>query len=228
MFQHGSCSLGVQTKVTGAPVINPPPPPPTGGAVAQGRAPGAEPKVVALIEGIGVGDTRALGEFYEEWFDRAFDLTRTITRRDESFCLDIVQDAMMKVIKKLRPGLGITTRPSLDAWFSRVVHTTAIDQLRREARRRRRELAPGIRDARGAEHPSADELAHLDERIKWLMGEVRRLDLEEASMVAMRYGQDRSLDSVGAEHGMTIGAAHGRIRRMLDRLRRSGKERFHD
>jgi RNA polymerase sigma factor (sigma-70 family) len=189
-----------------------------------------EPGVVSLITGIGAGDTRALALFYEEWFDRAFDLARTLTRRDEAFCLDVVQDAMMKVIHKLRPGLGITTRGSLDAWFARVVHTTAIDQLRREARRRKREVAPADREqrARGDVIPSADELAHLEERINWLTNEVRRLDSQEASLVAMRFGKDRSLEAVGEEHGMTVGATHGRIRRLLDRLRRTGKERFHD
>lgn len=186
-----------------------------------------DPGVVSLIAGIAAGDTRALGEFYEEWFDRAFDLARQLTRRDESFCLDVVQDAMMKVIRKLRPGLGIMTRGSLEAWFARVVHTTAIDLLRREARRRRREAAPAA-SARGEAPASADEVAHLEERITWLSAEVRRLDSGEASMVAMRYLQERSLEAVGEEHGMTGAAAHGRLRRLLGRLRIAGKERFHD
>jgi hypothetical protein len=33
---------------------------------------------------------------------------------------------------------------------------------------------------------------------------------------------------VGKEHNMSLGAAHGKLRRLFDRLRRSGKERFHD
>ncbi len=206
--------------MTGTPVINPPK------HVAGTGAPASEAAVVSLVEGIAKGDTAALGVFYEEWFDRAFDLTRTLTGRDESFCLDVVQDAMMKVIRKLRPALGITTRAALDAWFARVVHTTAIDQLRREARRRRRELGRTEPGAHAGAHASADELAHLDERIKWVAAEVRHLDSRETSMVVMRYGQDRSLESVGAEHGMTVGATHGRFRRLLERLRLAGKERF--
>lgn len=200
----------------------------SGERVRAARGGVAEPGVVALVEGIAAGDTRALAAFYEEWFDRAFDLARVLTRRDEAFCLDVVQDAMMKVIRKLRPGLGITTRASLDAWFTRVVHTTALDQLRREARRRKREGAQVERDALGGAMPGADEIAHLNERINWLTREVRRLEGEEASLVAMRFGKERSLEAVGEEHGMTVGAAHGRIRRLLDRLRRSGKERFYE
>lgn len=178
---------------------------------------------MALIAGIGAGETRALGVFYEERFDQGFELARRLTRRDESFCMDVVQEAMMKVIRKLRPSLGITSRRSLDAWFARVVHTTAIDLLRREARRRRSEGR--LREAPGG-GVSADRESELEERIRWLTGEVRRLDMEEASLVRMRFAGERSLEAVGTEHAMTAGAVHGRLRRLLGKLRMAGKERF--
>ena len=185
--------------------------------------------VVSMVRAIGRGESGALAVFYESWFDRAFDLARGLTRRDEAFCLDVVQEAMMKVIKKLNPSLGIRTRASLDAWFTRVVHTTAIDALRREARRRQRDAARAGPAARqGPDHPSAIDLAHIEERLAWLGSELRRLEGEEASLVTLRFAQDKSLEAVGEEHGMTAGAVHGRIRRLIERLRRSGKERFHD
>lgn len=197
--------------------------------VAQAAAVAAvqDTAVVKMIEGIAAGDSAALAAFYDEWFDRTFDLARRLTRRDEAFCLDVVQDVMMKVIAKLRPGLGITSRLSMELWFVRVVHTTAIDLLRREFRRHRRELGAdarrgGVQDA----HSSAAEVAQRRERLEWLTAEMSRMEREDASLVAMRFGSGRPLSSAGDEFGMTVGAAHGRLRRLLERVRRVGKERF--
>ena len=181
--------------------------------------------VTLLIAGIAAGDSGALATFYDQWFDRAYDMARHLTRRDESFCLDVVQEAMLKVIRKLRPSLGITSRASLDAWFARVIHTTAIDQLRREARRRGRESAP---PRPPGEHAAASEAVQLAERLNWLMSELSRLEREDASLMNGRFRGERSLEAVGAAHGLSGGAVHGRIRRVLERLRRAGKERFHE
>src|SRR5690606_3993650 len=43
------------------------------------------------------GDTEAFAQFYEIWFDRLVHMTRSITGRDESFCLDVTQDAMLRI-----------------------------------------------------------------------------------------------------------------------------------
>lgn len=201
--------------------------PPSSDAVVVVRCAttGPDAVVVRLIEGIARGDSAALTVFYDQWFDRAYDMARGLTRRDEAFCLDVVQDAMLKVIRKLRPALGITTRGGLDAWFTRVVHTTAIDQLRREARRHGREAGPR---KNAQEQPSASDLAQLDERLRWLTAELSRLEGEEAALVDGRFRGERSLEVVGAAHGLSGGAVHGRVRRVLERLRRAGKERFHE
>jgi DNA-directed RNA polymerase specialized sigma24 family protein len=181
-----------------------------------------DPHVVSMIEGIARGEAGALASFYDEWFDRGYDMACTLTRRDESFCLDVVQESMLKVIRSLRPSLGILTRRSLDAWFSRVGHTTAIDLLRRDSRRARRERRGARHDAAGA----APDAALLDEQIAWVAGELAALDHQDAALVAARFGQDRTLEAAGAAEGMTTGAAHGRLRRLLDRVRRAGKEKF--
>ena len=72
------------------------------------------------------GDAEALTGFYEAWFDRAFVLARALTRRDESFCLDVVQDARMRVVRSLPP---LEEAAALGRWMVRVVHTTALDLL---------------------------------------------------------------------------------------------------
>ena len=66
---------------------------------------------------------------------------RSITRRDEAFCLDVVQDVMMIVVKKM-PRLE--TEAALRAWMARTVSRAVTDRLRSEARRRRREAQRGV------------------------------------------------------------------------------------
>src|SRR5207237_963299 len=85
--------------------------------------------------------------FYRAWFDWSFRLAQRLTRRDESFCLDVVQEAMLRVARSMK---AMKSRTDLERWMSRVVHTAALDQLRRASRR-------GVRErARGSGGPRAD------------------------------------------------------------------------
>src|SRR5262245_11860434 len=67
-------------------------------AAAAERAPSATARLTLAIR---AGDAGAFATLYEAWFDRALALARSLTRRDESFCLDVVQDAMMRVVRAL-------------------------------------------------------------------------------------------------------------------------------
>jgi RNA polymerase sigma factor (sigma-70 family) len=90
----------------------------------------------ALTGRIAAGDESAFTEFYERWFASTLALCRAIRRRDEAFCLDVVQDVMMIVVKKM-PSLE--TESALRAWMTRTVSRRVTDCLRSEARRRLRE-----------------------------------------------------------------------------------------
>ena len=54
-----------------------------------------------LTAAIASGDTEALASLYREHFDSLYGQARRITGRDESFCLDVVQDAFMRVIRSI-------------------------------------------------------------------------------------------------------------------------------
>ncbi len=163
--------------------------------------------VRTLTRAIARGDEAAFERFYHDWFETAYAMARTLTRRDESFCLDVVQDAMMKAARSMKP---IDTHEQLTAWVRRVVHTTALDRLRADRRRLARERASPAH----ANTPSP-----LDERIEWVRAELGKLPPEERSLLSMRFGRSGALDTTAAAHGMTPGAAHGRIRRIIARMR---------
>ena len=160
-----------------------------------------------LTQAIAQGDERAFEAFYNDWFEPAFAMARTLTKRDESFCLDVVQDAMLKAARSMRP---IHTELQLQAWVRRVVHTCALNALRSERRRRARELAH-------ASNPSAI-IQPIDERIEWLREEIRKMPATDRSLLRLRFAHAATHKNAGASEGLTGASAHGRIRRAIARL----------
>jgi len=163
----------------------------------------------ALTRAAARGDTAAFGTIYERWFDRALSAAHRLTGRDESFCLDVVQDAMLRAARRLPP---LPDESALGAWLCRVVHRAALDRLRAERRRAARERAAADRGAHST------PLNTLDEDIAWLRAQLRELPPDEGWMLGARFGQSRTLAQVGATLGLSGDAAHGRIRRALRRV----------
>jgi RNA polymerase sigma factor (sigma-70 family) len=168
-----------------------------------------------LTAAIARGDAGAMGAFYEAWFDRAYAAARALTRRDESFCLDVVQEAMLRAARRMRP---LATEEDVARWMSRVVRTAALDLLRRESRRAARERVAATDGRAGGQDAEARE------RVEWVRARLVELPAEEAGLLRLRFWEDRTLDEAGRRTGMTGHAVHGRIRRVLSRLRLLARE----
>jgi len=198
--------------------VRPPPPSP---------AP-ASPDLAALSRAIARGDEAALAALYELWFDRALSLAGAATRRtplsSEAARLDIVQDAFVRVIRSIRP---MATAQDVERWLARIIKTTALDRMRRESRRLARERR---RPTDHAPPPPTDpdDAADLAERIAWLRARLEDLTEEERSLLGLRFGHGSTLDEAGAATGITGHAAHGRLRRAIDKLRLSARNLFHE
>lgn len=171
---------------------------------------------------IAAGDEAAFAAFYAAWFAPTLGLARAACRRDEAFCLDVVQDVMMTVANKL-PALA--TDAAVGAWMSRTVRRAAIDRLRMDARRLRREL-----DSQEGAHsvPSEPwlELAGHEQRV-WLQACLDELPAGDQALLAARFGGSTTVTDAGAQLGLSADAAHGRLRRVLERLRRKAAEWWH-
>ena len=166
---------------------------------------------------IASGDTDAFAAFFRRRFSEMYTEARRATGRDESFCLDIVQDAMVRVIRSMKP---VETEERLRAWLRVVVQTCAYDRLRKEARRRRWEVAGA--DVRCVD--GKDE--KLGEKLEWLRGELATLDDPHVQMLVMRYRLGWTLQRIGAALGLKPGAVHGRLGRLIASLRRRAQETF--
>ncbi len=175
-----------------------------------------------LTRAIARGDEAAFCTLHDAWFDRTLALAIRLTRRDEAFCLDVVQEAMLRAARKM-PELG--SLEQVDAWMGRVVHRAALDRLRGERRRvvREREAAARRNDGSAGAFD-----AELCERIEWVLGEMARMDERERGVLAARFSRGRSVRDVGGEQGLSAGSGHGVLRRAMARLRARAREEFGD
>ena len=206
-----------------------PPVPTAARARAAGRVPNpGEPRVVdapgdgsadglswSWTAAIGRGDEAAFERFHAHWFDRSLALARRISGRDEAFCLDVVQDVMLRVVRGI-PALR--DERAVTAWMARTTTSVAIDHLRADQRRRRRERG-GAQIGEEARGPGPGEQLLDKERSDWLRARIAELDDDERRLLAERFDADRTLEAVGAALGISGNAAHGRLHRLLRRLR---------
>jgi len=192
---------------------------------AQPTPPVVDPPVVdvppahALTGRIAAGDEVSFAEFYEMWFASTLLLARAISRRDEAWCLDVVQDVMMIVVKKI-PALA--SEEALRAWMTRTVMNAVTDRTRSEARRRRREQAAVAAAADAVREPWLDLCDQ--ERLSWLTASVGDLPLAEQALLQARFGGTTTVAHEATVLGISSDAAHGRLRRALDKLRQKAAE----
>jgi RNA polymerase sigma factor (sigma-70 family) len=183
-----------------------------------------QPDIKALTTAIASGDTEAFARFYRAWFDAMYADAVRATGRDESFCLDVVQDAMLRIIRRMKP---MATEGDLRRWLRAVVQSCAYDRLRGESRRRRREAdaAAGRRNSAARTAPEPDELRR---RLRWLEQQLRSRDDASVRILLMRHRFGWTLRQIGAALGVDPGAIDGRLRRLVGGLRRKAKEEFDD
>lgn len=164
-----------------------------------------------LTRGVARGQPQAVAAFYEQWFDFTLRQARRASGRDESFALDIVQEVMIKCARSL-PELE--SRAAIERWLTRVVCNAAVDHLRAERRRRRRETMAD---------PSQSMTSDAD-ATEWVHAQLGRLNAEEAMLVRLRYAGAMKLRDVGEAVNLSAEAVRGRLRGAMAALRRHAEE----
>jgi len=171
-----------------------------------------------LTTALSAGEEHAVETFYRRYFDWLYAQARRAARRDEAFCLDIVQDAVIRVLRSVRP---VQDEPQFRAWLKLVVQTAAWDRLRSEKRRTNRELA--LATVRGG---SEDEAIADEEQQEWLKAQISKLDPELVRMIELRYEQNWTLARISKLLGLSIGTIDWRLRKALARIRERAIEEF--
>ncbi len=168
-----------------------------------------------LTAAIASGDSEAFARFFRERFDRMYAEARRVTGRNESFCLDVVQDAMIRTIRSMKP---MDTERHLWAWLRVVVQSCAYDRLRKEARQRRWEEA-----AVGAGQTASSDDG-LGEKLAWLRKELEGMTDPQVRLLVLRYRLGWTLRGIGEALGLKPGTVDGRLGRLVAGLRRRAQE----
>ncbi|MFK7742564.1 MAG: RNA polymerase sigma factor [Planctomycetota bacterium] len=191
---------------------------------AARRLPAADP---ALTGAIRAGSESAFAQFYELWFAPSLALARACCRRDEAFCLDVVQDVMVVVARRM-PKLDDAAQ--VRSWMASTILNACRDRIRSESRRRRREQQRAEQAQADAAHGQAvaEPWAQLarQERRDWLEQRMSELSEQEQALLVARFGGAANVTAVAEQLGMTADAAHGRLRRALGKLRQKAASGF--
>ena len=183
-----------------------------------------------LTAALAAGDEEAVATFYRRYFDWLYGQARRATRRDESFCLDVVQDAVLRVIRNVRP---VTSEARFRAWLRLVVQTVAWDRLRADRRRTRHEhqatvvrAAAAVGGGGGADGVEADASSGDGDLHAWLRAEIAKLDPDIVRLVELRFDRRMTLARMSETLGLSIGTIDGRLRRALKELGARALEQF--
>jgi len=177
--------------------------------------------LLQLTSAMAAGDEKAIEAFYRDYFDWLYQKARRATGRDEAFCLDVVQEAVLRILRCVRPVEG--ERP-FRAWLRLVVQSTAYDVMKSESRRARREAVAAV--AGGSDRRDAP--LEWAEQLLWLRDQVADLDPEIARIVDLRFHQSWTLAKIARVFGLSIGTIDGRLRRAIKHLRGLAREEFDD
>ncbi len=155
-------------------------------------------------------------EAFAELVGRRIDLVYAAALRqvggDAHRAQDIAQEVFIDLARKAR-SLG--RHPSLLGWLYTSTHFAAVNVIRVEHRRKRREEeALAMHDIAGNDSANAD-WSQLQPVLDAAMHE---LDERERRVVLLRFFDRQSFAAIGAELGLTENAAQKSAERALDRL----------
>jgi RNA polymerase sigma factor (sigma-70 family) len=168
-----------------------------------------------ISHGIAAGSRDALGELFARRFDRLVALVRTRVRCDESLALDCIQDAFLRIAESLPPLVSLA---ALDAWIAKAALSAALDRIRSDASRFRREsdlARTQVHDRANVAAELADEIASLESR----------LDDEQHLLLRLRYAFGMTVRQIARHLGLGEAATESRIRRATEAARDLERDR---
>lgn len=185
-----------------------PEPVPVGAPREKVTGPGARlPDARAITVRLAKGDQEAFAVFYEATFDNAVADAHRLTGKDESFCLDAVQDAYLRAARRLPT---IDSWGACRAWLRTAIAGSAIDRIRADTARAKREAMP--RDTTTNTTEPDEHLHAMLERFQ------TQLDDRQWHAVRLHIGGGLPLSAVGRAMSLSRHAVHGLVRRGIANL----------
>ena len=170
-----------------------------------------------LTKAIAAGNSAAVEKFYRLYFEWLYKQARRATQRDEAFCLDVVQEAVLKIIRTLK---RVDQERRLLAWIKLVVQSVALDMLKQETRGKNRAILATAGQPEFYQMPDVIEtVEQQDKQINWLKQQIAKLDPVLVQMIEMRFQKQWTLQKIGQRFGLSAGTIDGRLQRVMKMLR---------
>lgn len=164
---------------------------------------------------------------WRSWFDahgRKLLLFARQQTRSEADAEDIVQEAMLRLLGKLRSGEFVGGQESWLPYIFTSIRRLAIDLGRRDDRRRRREDTVGEDDRvheREVTHPWFDSEGSDEETRALLEEGLKELPEKFSEVIVLKVWGEKTFAEIGELLGISQNTAASRYRYGLEGLRRS-------
>ena len=155
------------------------------------------------------GSREALAEIYDRCAEDVVRSVERVTRRDESFALDCLQEMLMRLAA--HPPV-VDSHAAFMAWMRVAALNVARNMIVSEQRRSRREVVAAKGHGVRAEEACADSLPTI----------LDQLDEEERALLRLRHVEGMRIRAIAQMIGKTPQAIESAIRRAIGRLREGG------
>jgi RNA polymerase sigma-70 factor (ECF subfamily) len=162
------------------------------------------------------GDVEAFERLYARYAVRALTVARSVCG-DSSLAEDAVQEAFLAMWT--RRASYRADRASFAAWSMTITRNRAIDWVRRDAARLRRDLTAELDAGADARDGTQEAVLARSEQAA-LFGSLRALPRPQAEVIALAYFGGLTLAEIAGRLGVPEGTVKGRMRLGLRRLRR--------
>jgi RNA polymerase sigma-70 factor, ECF subfamily len=170
-----------------------------------------------LVLGVARGDQQALGELYRRYASAVWGLARRVTN-DAHEAEEVVQTVFVNLWST--PERFDPNRGSLRSWLLAQAHRRAVDLVRAEVARRRRQT----REAQLSAVPPSDDVdtsVHTAALAQEVREAVEALPPGERDAIMLAYFGGRTYRETAALLGQPEGTVKSRIRSGLQNLRRA-------
>jgi RNA polymerase sigma factor (sigma-70 family) len=154
----------------------------------------------------------AFAELVRRYVDFVYSTARRMVGNEQA-AQDVTQSVFVALARDARK---LIRRPVLSGWLHCTSRNIAANALRSDARRRARELQAAIMNESQSDQPG-DLWERIAPQIDAALGELSRSDRDA---ILLRYFQNKSIREVAQILQTTESAAHKRVNRSVERLRK--------
>jgi RNA polymerase sigma-70 factor (ECF subfamily) len=136
---------------------------------------------------------------------------------------DVFQDALVKLVEKLRSGEFVGGQESWMPYLYTAIRRLAIDLSRKDDRRKRREDNVGVdieEESKEAFHPWFESDASDDETRSQLENSLKELPPKFAEVITLKIWGERTFAEIGETLGISQNTAASRYRYGLEALKK--------